>query len=169
MSYTTIAAAYADGILKPYKDFRNGWGGAPFIWDALAMKYNLGTNSLEAWPTLFQAVENNTITLEPYEWNALETTQPFRVVHHDNMPTIANSLEHFWRKNTHRFSTTRICHLPDQTLTIRELHTSKALFIAWNQTSVDSCWWSHFDPTTEETLPYNVLTETKHKIIQPLV
>lgn len=169
MSRTTLATAYENGELEGEYEFRNSWGFAPFVWDALCRKYEIGANEHGEWPNrygptmddwmnLWKFVDDAKIT--PWEHNVLMSTYDDMVVLRDDMLTLAKSMRRF----EDAFSNgKKACSLAEQAAAIEDAHGKGARFIAWNTTSVNEPWWSRYDEALDEMVYYNVDKGTKHK------
>ena len=160
MSYTSLAVADADGILENTYEYKNGHGSAPFIWDALCRKYELG-ESYDSWQKLWET----DVPFTPLHYNVMQITLDNCVLRRADMELLAKCLQIF-EKEFH--NPQRVCSLPQQALDILEAHANGAEFIAWNHTSVCDEWYHVRNEETEEREGYNVLTGTMHHFVELL-
>lgn len=170
MSYTTLAASFGkNGSLTPFREFRNGWGSAPFIWDKLVERYRVqkklgDIEDLGGWKSLWEFHREGGIT-EPWEVNALLTTYDRMVVKREDMLTVSKSLREFER--VYRTESNRVCSLSAQADAIEEAYKKGARFIAWTQTSVSDNWWHGYDENDKEVL-YRPDTDNDHFVAEVL-
>jgi hypothetical protein len=180
MSCTELAAANEDGKLVTAAQFRNAWGGAAFVWTALARKYKIGVNrnglwgnpavyesdmpTFDTWGEVWKYAEDGKPLLA-YEKNVLYSTFDNAVVARDGMLPLAQSLRLF-KQEHHKAGV--VCSLGDQADSIEQLYAKGVQWIAWNQTSVSEEWYTSYDEETDTSSPYCVLTGTTHTLYEML-
>jgi len=171
MSHTTLATAYEDGELEGEYEFRNSHGSAPFIWDTLCRKYEIGADDFGRWPTPYGpnmedwpklwSYHNNGGKLTAWEKNCLVTTYDNAVIKRDDMLTVAKSFEIF---HDAFYNGKRVSSLAKQAESIRDAYEKGARFLAWTQTSVCEDWFRTYNEDEDDVSLYNVNKGTKHHI-----
>ena len=165
MSHTTMYAAQEDGVLRDVATFKNSWGSAAMIWDALAKRYVPEEEfSMKAWPLVWEREEH----MDPYEVEALRTTYDRVVLKREHMLRVASSLDTFAARYAQK---DRVCSLREQAQTIRAQHAAGAIAIAWNQTSVTEPW--HYtrseDDEDEMNYDFNVNERNDYTAWEPVL
>jgi hypothetical protein len=171
MSYTTLATAREDGILRSIRPtFRNSHGSAPFVWSALALRYRInvetwyngGQPSMFSWEKVWE-YEKQGGALEPWEKNTLFATYDNVVIKRDDIPLTSKSLRLFEEYHS-RAMPNHVCSLIQQADVIDEHYSRDELvkYLAWAQTSLSDTWYLSYDAEKEEEIEYCILTGTKH-------
>lgn len=169
MSQTTICVASADGVMQRGRAFRNAWGGAWFVWDALWRAY-LSRDKLST-VTLASEIERERLwrldrdeRLSIPERIALISTFDFCLIHRHEAEWVADAFDAFVKTHERR-RTGRACSLPLQALYLRELaQCPEVREIGWWQQSVSADpWWfvrevesSHEGSVLLNDEPYNL-------------
>lgn len=169
MSQTTICVASADGVMQRGRAFRNAWGGAWFIWDALWRKYcregDLSVLTLaneREREALWQLDRDERLLVD--ERIALISTFDYCLIHRQDALRVADAFDAFVTLHERR-RTGRACSLPLQAIYLRELaQCPEVREIGWWQQSVSpDPWWfvrevesSHGETQVLNDEPYNL-------------
>lgn len=165
MSYTQILVATNDGDLNVAAEIHNSWRGAMAIWATLEKRYlppfmpewakgmnlpyepsrTMGDGIKEIWELA------NDKRVSEVDSICLRSTFDNVIVHKENFGRIIEAFNAFEGETS----------LKEQAQFIGSLlNDPNITAIAWRQTSVTGDMWTVW--TGDETIPYNILTGTKH-------
>jgi hypothetical protein len=169
MSYMQLIA-FRNGEAEPDEEYKNSWGGAAMIWNALVRKYQsnflLGRSPrkicFEEWQDLFDAVKAERLKLHPWEQCVLEWTYDNALVRREHLREIAVALEKF--EDAHAIPN-QICHLKAAALRMRKLAEDESVeAVGLYAMSVSENPWLEQDG--EEERPYSLKTGTRHWFVE---
>jgi hypothetical protein len=168
VSYCAIVT-FRDGKPAEYEEFRNSWGGAAYVWDALFNRY-LRESEYDSWMSRTQQLWDLSNSAEvPRERRAvLLSTFDYALVMRADFAQFASDLRAFRRD----FGIVRpnkgiggwksyevVCHLDGWAAFVESLDAEAVGFYG---TSVGENLWYSYDEETEESVPYDMATGTKH-------
>lgn len=163
MSTTTVCITGRDGDVHEGRCFRNSWGSAWFIWDALWRAYVDTTATVHHLSSLPSAMTRAQLwaldrdpRLPPPERITLISTFDYVMIRRDECLLVADAFDAFVRRFERRHSGPSTITL--QANYLRELAAHPDIHeVCWQQNSAGSALWS-VDPDR----PYNVRTDTQH-------
>ncbi len=169
MSRTTMYGFTRDGERHEVAEFKNSFGSAAFIWDAMSKRY-LKTS----FGQLMTKAELDKLWTLAYDMSisychrlVLGSTFDRMLVSYKNFDMLAGLYDSF----TKQFppTDTEVCHLPAIAAKLRELAVEgKYIAVGWQQTSVaEEMWWvdGPEDPETgdhPQARPYNLHKDHQH-------
>ncbi len=179
MSATVLYVVQQNGDAIPEAEFRNSWGGAAFIWAALATRYKdqivalgepddfydlRGGKELKfdrEWPLVWHYEQADNCAMTQWEHNACRATYDKALIAPESFPMLADSFERF--QDAHR-KPSRVCSLGDQASIIRRLTNARG--VGWNWTTVGDSFWDIWSEEREEGRPYNIDRDEGHEFVE---
>lgn len=176
MSYTTLYAVNNRGVCHGYREYRNSWGAAAFVWNALVEKYwplkpgqkswerpvGMGGDMKPVWALAKQQ------DLPVYERVVLITTFDNMMIRREDFNFVADCFEQFdVALNPNRkipfedTSTPQVaCHMMAFAFDFRKLADDKKVCaVCFQQTSVSDDMW--YDYSRKK--PYNIYSKGNDK------
>lgn len=163
MSYTSIWAIYKspNDWYQEVKHFKNAYGGCIFIWDALVDRYKdvLPKTSKYDNPLDYKGYgrlweyEETGGKMEPWERNVLRSTYDHAVLAERRFAVMADCMDRF--KEEYGEYGEYVCSLGEQAECLRSL-VGKALYVSWNQTSVNDFWGYGYDEELDIEIPSQI-------------
>ncbi len=169
MSHSTLYVFYDNGNAKAYWKFKNAFGSAARVWEALSKKYGRALHPegpiphmMDLWQEIWKV--EDVVTLPWWEHNVLHWTFDKMLIQSQDVPTFIESLKTF---KTELPSDGVVCHL---TAVANALSTLLAegegfLAIGFQHTSVVDEAWQVLNQETEEYEPYNMLRSDLHSFV----
>lgn len=144
MSYSTLYSVPESGQIENYKEYRNGWGTAPVIWDHIIDKYKLkGEHEYSLMPSvmkkLFDMINETHEKILPWERVCLALTCDRMILKRENFFKASDALEKF---HTATHSPERVNHLLQISKDLIELAKDDSVYGAcfiWTSVS-DDVW-----------------------------
>ena len=159
MSYCAIRT-FKKGKAADFYEFRNAWGGAMYIWDAIYDKYlkreeidYVLLNTDRLW------LLSQDKRLRKFERAVLASTYDSVIIHRKDFPTYTEDLNNFL--GTYPPPGDIVCHLADWGLRIRILEADIEA-IAFHGNSVCEDPWLVCDDEKDEYEPYDLTVGDKH-------
>lgn len=149
---------FVDGVPSDSYEFRNSWGGAARIWDAMFQKYLKDPNNpYDSWMAhsddLWKLANRDSIPRCERAVHA--STFDYAIVRRENFEQYGADLRAF----VERYPTgQRVCHLLAWSDIVREC---QAEAIGFHATSCGESLWSSWDGESDEVL-YDLRTGDKH-------
>jgi len=158
VSYCQIVE-FRNGKATYGPEFRNAWGGAAFIWDALFNKYIKDPmREYHTWVTdekpLWALAKRKDLPM--FERVALAATFDWALVMWVNFKTFASDIRTFVAAHPEG---NKVCHLSQWADFIEK---SDADAIGFHHTSVSENPWFTLDEEKEEDVPYDISTGEEH-------
>lgn len=176
MSRTTLLIVDNDGDVCDDSEYSNAWGFGPMIWQALIDRYRnaiptIGRDelSLDNWPKLWKADENDGLPLRPWERDVLRATYDNAMIRGADLKRMAASMGMFYEAHSRHGVA---CSLKSIAARLRDLAEGtntkfKAPDVCFIGTSVQEDPWIVFDGSDDdEGRPYNVKRDTKHWYVE---
>lgn len=153
MSCSTLYIARQDGLVRSYKEYRNGYGYAMPIWNYLAKKYLRKSGESDTdlnirWFIRGQGKEVWDLWKDPrvekWEKVCLNASFDKAMARREDFIEIAEAFEHFHSEYTNG-EPGNVCHYAEMAGDIRALE-SEVQAIGWRATSVsESLFWVYDD------------------------
>ena len=156
---------FSEGKPDHSVEFRNAWGGAAFIWSALFDQYlkdpeipyhnwlsMVGSGDTSLWDLAKRP------NLPLFERAVHAATFDYAIVSRDNFQSFVSHLREFVARYKRKYPGS-VCHLEAWA---QFIETCDAEAIGLVGTSVTGSLWNEWDEKTEEYLPYDLRTGTKH-------
>lgn len=167
MSYCELIS-FKDGLPADSQEFGNSWGGAMFIWDSVFERYLKDPKI--PYDNVLSPLAKHGSEREQAIWNCWKrpdispAAKAVWLCTFDNvlvMPLDFNQFALDLREFVREFLIgERICHLPAWADFVDNHADAEA--IGFHHTSVSENPWYGWDEATEESVPYNLATGTKH-------
>lgn len=162
MSSTSLIE-FSESVASECYEYRNSWGGAARIWDALFEAYETKKHEYDNWLTASQDGRMWKIwedeRVDDSERLVYLFTCDNALVKNEDFKLLADALRHFTAKHP---SNERVCHLAAWASVLDE---SKAKFMGLHATSVCENPWFGWTGETDESEPYDVEKGDKHWFI----
>lgn len=167
MSWMELKVINKDGDVLTAEEYKNAWGGAAFIWDALCKRYDVkdkyGYHSFDAWNILWNKVRDKEINLRPFEHNVLYFTYDNALVRKEDMELLAKSLRLFDEEHKYQFRVNHCLAIAD---TIdKYTNDNDVCGLGLYATSVGDDPWTEFNEKDKYNY-YNINKGDKHWFIE---
>jgi hypothetical protein len=152
---------FVNGVADSSYEFGNSWGGAARIWDSLFQKYIEKIDEYDNWlragadKRLWQVWKDP--RLQECERLVYFLCCDDALVKREDFTKMAEAIRKF--KELHPSKEGHVCHL---NLFAEVFETETCDAIGMHATSVCENPWIGWDEKTDEAVPYNFLTGTKH-------
>lgn len=171
MSYSTLYVFYEDGDAREHATFKNAFGSAARVWEALSQKYARTLHpegrlpfSMDLWQEIWKIED---VTPIPWwEHNVLHWTFDKALIRAVDVPLFIESLEKF---STELPAGNMVSHLGSLAKLLTKLVAEGEggfRAIGFQHTSAADEAWQVTDPETEECLPYNMVKQDQHYFIE---
>jgi hypothetical protein len=161
MSYCQVIE-FIDNKPETGYDFRNAWGGHARIWNALFDRYLKDPlNEYDSWmltrsqQKLWDIVKRQ--DLQPFERIVMAATFDYAIISKEHFATFAADLRKFVQ--LYPVAGATVDHLPAWADLIE---SNKAQAIGFRGTSVAENVWIGYNGETDESVPYDLATGTRH-------
>ena len=165
MSSTAICASDATGAMEKCREFKNAWGSAWFIWDALWRQHVAGELTMERLQDaderdkLWELDRDTRLSVD--ERIVLLTTFDYCLIRRAECLRVAQALDHFVQTYERRRDWAA-CSLPLQALFLRDLASNPEVReVGWWQHSTEPNPWV-MPIGEDDERPYNVQFDRKH-------
>lgn len=178
MSYSTLYVFGPDGLASNHEEFRNGWGSAPRVWDALVKRHKTAmypdrqerdleyVNGLSNAEDLWKMAEDGRLALAWWELNLLRWTYDQSYLKREDFQLMVESIEAF---ETAYPAGGRVNHLPRLAKILSALSKERVVQGAgFQHTSVSDDCWRVYDSVEDEARPYDLNRDSSHHVL-PMV
>ncbi len=143
MSYTEIYLVKKNGDVEHYKDIKNSWRGAMFIWTELGKFYNTQESFSFDFKETWKLYDNE--KLEDFEKITLGTTFDNVIVGREKLIGVALAFDKFYEKY-------QGSSLKEQATILRDIYKKEedCLGVCWNHTSVNGDMWQYYPACEHE-------------------